>query len=264
MNIVIAAALMLLVAGCEQAPPPVAERRSQAPVTRHAAPTYRLDPQFNSLAIELINDDVHSFLRGEEALIGEDIITAVAPDVAELYGAEEAAGDRRYLGKKVFLAGAIGAIHNDVGELPYVVFRGTGPHGVRALLSLEGTSEATELTKVQHTALVCLGAGLIEGTPMFKDCLPAGRYASAEGAKLARSLDAFADGEEIARSVAFLAVHIESKARTIDDADQCAAACLKLANEERAQEPLTLAALVQKMRDGGLQIPTPRKQPPKT
>ncbi len=207
---------------------------------------------------------MEGFLRGEETTIGEGIAHAFVPEAVALYSENEAAGDQRYLGKKLFLAGAIGAIHNDAGDIPYVVFRDTGSLGVRALLSLAGATEVSELKKVQHTALVCIGAGAIDGTVMFKDCLSAVKYASTGGAKFVCSLNAFANGKEVSQAVAFFAVHIESKARTIDDAVSCATACLKLVNEEHAQDRHTLAALVEAMREGGLKIPPQRKRLPTT
>ena len=103
-KIVIVAAFMALLAGCEEAAHPPVRGISQTPA-KSAAPTYRLDPQFNSMAIELLNDDIDGFLQGEGTHFGEGIVVAIASDVAKLYSRDQAAGDQRYLGKNVFLAG---------------------------------------------------------------------------------------------------------------------------------------------------------------
>ncbi|ARP90294.1 hypothetical protein CAL14_08350 [Bordetella genomosp. 9] len=148
-----------------------------------AAP-YQPSAAVMDVARRLIDQDLTMALSGGKSVIGgtRGLVTSDARAVAIDYLRNEVAANEMFRGKLTALRGQAMSIRAGYAE-PFIEFAHSGEWGVRAYFAPTDTHELAKLRRLDQVEVVCKGAGVTIGVPVFKNCVMASAWRQATAAK---------------------------------------------------------------------------------
>ncbi len=98
-------------------------------------------------------------------------VQATAVDLYAAYHANEVAADEKYKGKRIALVGVVNSIEKDAFDNMIVSLDTKAPlQEVHATMRASDKGKVAALSKGQGAILLCIGGGMILGSPMVNDC----------------------------------------------------------------------------------------------
>jgi len=185
---------------------------------------YVLNQQEELIYKNLLLDHVQTELDGSEVgdeqmrKITGDIVKINAVDLQKEYEKNEVAADLKFLKKTILIEGVVGSIDRGIGESYYIKFQGNqssfmSPHASMA----DGyVNFLASLKKGEKIKLICIGDGLLIGTPRLRQCM---RIDDFSLQKINQSTDAFIESKHLENiELKFMAMAFASM---LDDSNVC-------------------------------------------
>lgn len=163
---------------------------------------YILDQKENLIYKNLLLDHVMTKLNGNDA--GDEQMRKITGDIVKInsiilqreYEKNEVAADLKFLKKTILIEGVVGSIDRGIGENYYVQFQGNqnslmSPHATMA----DGyVNFLASLSKGEKIKLICIGNGLLIGTPRLNQCM---RIEDFSLQKINHATDAYIDSKHL-------------------------------------------------------------------
>lgn len=184
---------------------------------------YTLQPRELAVLDFLLKEDSAVFLRGGKAILFENVLAVSAIDVAKEYEKNQVSADQKYFEKSLLVTGRISSINSGLGNEPYVVLRGANIFlSPQIHFDKNNAEKIATLEKGQKLSFVCVGAGAVVGSPMFKKCSFADDYAAKIVTETKSEVLAFLSGDNIkSEEVKKLVVGAITIAREIPESSTC-------------------------------------------
>lgn len=143
-------------------------------------PSFELNDKERLMVRQLLTDDFAGFGKGWVTVFGaseaaKDYVVVSANELQNEYERNEVAGDRKYRGKRLALRGTVAEIKRSIGENYFVHLKGGSNQFNRPLAKMADGYVAflAELEKGQTIQLFCVGAGMLMGSAVAAECVPA-------------------------------------------------------------------------------------------
>jgi hypothetical protein len=163
-------------------------------------------------------------MTGGKSIIGDalGIVAADARTVAIDYLRNEVAANKTYQGKVAVLRGR--ALSIQAGpNAPFIEFAHSGEWGVRAYFDERDTDALAKVRRLDPVEVVCRGAGVVIGVPIFKNCVMASEWRQSVLADVSKDVDDFFTVGASTTEAAFVATLSTAIASTLPPGSLCSA-----------------------------------------
>ncbi|MBC2771176.1 OB-fold protein [Pusillimonas minor] len=220
--------------------------------------------EYNVLTV-LLEDEVTNFSQGNDAILGKDsnLIRTTGRKLSAAYDANEAAADKEFKGKLLFVTARVESINKGITGSPYFVVSG-GFIGAQAHFDRDYNDYAATVAKGETVNLVCEGNGYIITSAMLDDCVPAIDFAKRESQKLIKEAGRFLAGYEVSKTAQNLIFGSLAIAKVIPEAQceqpnkQCLAAAKKAGNDKNKLNA-AMDQTIEQLKTAGVNLDDPRK-----
>jgi hypothetical protein len=144
------------------------------------APTFELTEKERMIVRQMLAEDFAGFGKGWDTLFGEseaakEYVVASADDLQSEYERNEVAGDKKYRGKRLALRGKVAEIKRSIGENYFLTLKGGTNQFMHPTAKMaEGYIDyLAGLNKGQSIQIFCKGDGMLMGSAMVTECIPA-------------------------------------------------------------------------------------------
>jgi hypothetical protein len=201
---------------------------------------YKLSNFEHNILQTVLDDEVKAFTNGDEALLGQrlGLKYVTGSKLASAYDANEAAADKEYKGKQLFVTARVDSINKGIGGSPYFVIRG-GVLGAQAHFERKYNDYAASVSKGEIVKLVCEGNGYIITSAMLDDCVPAQDVAKREANDVLKQIARVLNGASGDQTAKQMVLGVVSLAKVIPEAactaanSQCLDAVIKAGKDEK-------------------------------
>lgn len=128
----------------------------------------------------MLAHDHAGFAKGDDTVFEETdaakaYVVVSADELQKEYERNEVAGDKKYLGKRLALRGTVAEIKRSIGQTYFVHLKGGSNQFMRPLAKMaDGYVDfLADLQKGQSIQLLCEGGGMLMGSAVAAECVPA-------------------------------------------------------------------------------------------
>jgi hypothetical protein len=161
-------------------PLPLPVATAPAPMPEPSAPTFELHEKERLIIRQMLAQDFDVFVKGGETIFGrsesaKEYVAVSADDFQKDYERNEVAGDKKYRGKRLALRGKVADIKRSIGENYFLTLRGGSNQFMRPTAKMADgyVDYLAGLEKGQDIELICNGDGMLMGSAVAIQCIPA-------------------------------------------------------------------------------------------
>jgi len=158
-------------------PPPPQPVEAPAPV--------RSDKE-RAVMLAILSDEYTVFSQGGKALVGDQLagngyVAVSADELQREYERNEVAGDKKFRGNHLVLRGKVSDIKRSVGENYFLTLKGGTNRFMQPTARMaDGHIEfLAAIEKGQNVDLICEGDGMLMGSAVASNCMPASSWVDA-------------------------------------------------------------------------------------
>jgi hypothetical protein len=144
---------------------------------------YALNYKEQTILKALLINEFYAYMNGghivsNPQIFDVNVINVTSDKLQSDYESNEVAGDQKYRGRTLFIPGVVKSIDRSIGENYFISLQGgsnmfMGPHAKMA----DGyVNYLANLQKGQTVQLVCQGHGMLVGSAMLDECIPANNF----------------------------------------------------------------------------------------
>lgn len=144
------------------------------------APSFELKEKERLILQQILADDFAAFSKGGNTVFGQseaakEYVVVSADELQTAYERNEVAGDMAYRGKRLALRGSVAEIKRSIGENYFLTLKGGTNQFMQPTAEMaDGFIDyLAKLEKGQDIRIVCMGNGMLMGSAMATECIPA-------------------------------------------------------------------------------------------